>query len=207
MDRRAFMRNFFAAGLTVGAGGGVLLRGGNAPSTEVGLRPPGALPEGEFLKRCIRCFRCGDACPNRSIVALNDENGADFSRKPGRAERGTPIIFPRRQACMLCQGVAGDELLCAAACPSGALERVRKEPEDIIAKVRMGKAKLDHSLCYSWNGASCGVCVRACPLEGKALKAGLFERPSLDSNHCVGCGLCERACIRYPQAIAVTRTA
>jgi ferredoxin len=106
---------------------------------------------------------------------------------------------------MLCQGVAGDELLCTAACPSGALERVRKEPEEIVAKVHMGKARLDHSLCYSYNGASCGVCVRACPLEGKALKAGLFERPLLDSRHCIGCGLCERSCIRYPQAISVKR--
>jgi ferredoxin-type protein NapG len=206
MNRRSFLRNLLAVGASVGAGGGVLLRGGNAATGGAGLRPPGALPEDEFLQRCIRCFRCGDACPNRAIVALNDENGADFSRAPGRAERGTPMIFPRRQACMLCQGVYGDELLCTAACPSGALERVRKEPEEIIAKVNMGEARLDHSLCYSWNGASCGVCVRACPLEGKALRAGLFERPFLDPEQCIGCGLCERACIRYPQAITVART-
>jgi len=181
----------------------MLLGGANAAGSGVGLRPPGARPEGEFLRRCIRCFRCGDACPNRAIVALNDKNGADFSRRPAAAERGTPMIFPRRQACMLCQGVKGDELLCTAACPTGALERVRKDPADIIAKVQMGRARLDRSLCYSWNGASCGVCVRACPLEGRALKAGMFERPVLDPKQCVGCGLCERACIRYPQAISV----
>jgi len=104
---------------------------------------------------------------------------------------------------MLCQGVPGDELLCTAACPSGALQRVRKTPEDIQAKVRMGTARIDHNICYSWNGASCGVCARACPFEGRALRVGFFERPEIDPDFCVGCGLCERACIRYPQAALV----
>lgn len=206
MNRRAFLRNAVATGLTVGAGG-VLVSGpgrADAPS-QAGLRPPGALPEEDFLSRCIRCFRCGDACPNRAIVALNEVNGADFSRKPRSCERGTPVIFPRRQACMLCNGVDGDQLLCTEACPTGALVRVQKQVADIQDKVDMGKAHVDTNICYSFNGASCGVCVRACPFEGKALRAGLFERPVLDPSYCVGCGCCERACIRYPQAIAVAR--
>ncbi len=208
MNRRRFLRNAAATGLTVAAGGR-LLKGpeGAGLGPESGLRPPGALPEEEFLSRCIRCFRCGDACPNRAIVALNETNGADFSRSPKDAERGTPIIFPRKQACMLCQGVDGDTLRCTEACPTGALRFVRKTPEDILAKVDMGTAHVDLNLCYSYNGSSCGVCVRSCPLEGTALKAGLFERPLLDPKACVGCGCCERACIRYPQAITVTAKA
>jgi MauM/NapG family ferredoxin protein len=183
----------------------MLLRGGSAQAGghRAGLRPPGAVDEDEFLSRCIRCFRCGDACPNRAIVALNERTGRDFSRPPAPAEAGTPVIFPRRQACMLCQGVPGEELLCTAACPTGALQLVRKDVEDIRAKVDMGTARIDFNLCYSWNGSSCGVCARACPLEGTALKVGLFERPEIDPEACIGCGLCERACIRYPQAIAV----
>ncbi len=104
---------------------------------------------------------------------------------------------------MLCNGMPGDELLCGRACPSGALERIRKDPETIRASVRMGTAVIDKNLCYSYNGASCGACVRACPFEGEALRAGLWEKPILDVAVCVGCGLCERACIRYPQAIHV----
>jgi ferredoxin-type protein NapG len=192
-----------AAGAACG-GGAALMKGTAAAHSEaVGLRPPGALDEEEFLSRCIRCFRCGDACPNRAIVALSTRSGSDFSRTPGPAEEGTPVIFPRRQACMLCTGVPGDELLCTAACPSGALQLVKKTQADILAKVHMGTARIDHNICYSWNGASCGVCARACPLGGLALKAGLFERPEVDPDFCVGCGLCERACIRYPQAAVV----
>jgi len=207
MNRRAFLRNTAAVGATA-TGGAVLARlgarlGGSGAQPSAGLRPPGALPEDEFLSRCIRCGRCGDACPNRAIVALNEASGRDFSRAPGPAEAGTPVIFPRRQACMLCQGVPGDELLCTAACPSGALERVEKTFDDIQAKVRMGRATLDPNLCYSWNGASCGVCAHACPFEGLALELGSFERPTIDPDYCVGCGLCERACIRYPQALSI----
>lgn len=203
MDRRSFLQNLIAVGTACG-GAAALMQGPAAARTrETGLRPPGALDEEEFLARCIRCFRCGDACPNRAIVALSPRSGADFSVTPGPGEEGTPVIFPRRQACMLCQGVPGEELLCTAACPSGALQVVRKTEEDIRAKVRMGTARIDANLCYSWNGASCGVCARACPLPGIALKVGLFERPEIDPEACVGCGLCERACIRYPQAVVV----
>ena len=203
MNRRSFLHNVVA--FSAACGGGALLFGGRAAAgaASAGVRPPGAVDEEEFLARCIRCFRCGDACPNRAIVALTDLSGADFSREPRPGEDGTPVIFPRRQACMLCQGVPGDTLLCTSACPSGALQVVHKTPEDIQAKVRMGTARIDHNICYSWNGASCGVCARACPFEGKALRVGLFERPEIDPAFCVGCGLCERACIRYPQAALV----
>ena len=77
MNRRTFLHNVLAAGAACGAGAGILVGSGSAAGREVGLRPPGALDEDEFLARCIRCFRCGDACPNRAIVALNPATGRD----------------------------------------------------------------------------------------------------------------------------------
>ena len=199
------MKHFVGSALTVtGVAAGGRWMGGMAEAAAVPcLRPPGALPEKEFLAACIRCGRCADACPNRCIVAFTEESGAPLSMKPGRGQHGTPVIFPRQQACMLCNGVPGEDLLCTVACPSGALRPIAKDIGSIRDSVKMGTAEVDTFLCYSFNGASCGVCVRACPLETVALKAGMWGKPLVDEDACIGCGLCERACVRFPHAIRV----
>lgn len=201
VSRRAFLRGTATVVGAVGVGGVGFL--GTRPSAVACIRPPGALGEEDFLATCIRCGRCADACPNRCITAFTEESGRELSLVPAARQHGTPVIFPRRQACMLCADAPGDTLLCTAACPSGALRATRKDPESIRANVKMGTAEVDVNLCHSYNGASCGVCVRACPLEGVALRAGLWEKPIIDPDACVGCGLCERSCVRYPQAIRV----
>ena len=193
MNRRGFLENVLALAAACG-GGALLAKGADAGSKDrAGLRPPGRARRGRVPLALHPVLPLRGRVPQpRAIVALNDETGKDFSRPPGAAEAGTPVIFPRRQGCMLCQGVPGDTLLCTEACPSGALQLVMKTPEDIQAKVRMGTARIDENICYSWNGASCGVCARACPFEGKALKIGWFERPTIDPEFCVGVRLgCE----------------
>ena len=67
----------------------------------------------------------------------------------------------------------------------------------------MGTAVVMKDVCYSYAGRTCGVCYRACPLPGKAMKLGLYETPIVNPELCVGCGLCEQACVHMPQAIRV----
>lgn len=196
MNRREFVKQATAMGLTLG--GCAFLSGlGRRPGPETPppLRPPGALAEDAFTATCIRCLRCVDACPNHALVALPVGDGS-----PGG---GTPTLHPRAAACMLCQGERGEYLRCTEACPSGALRRVRKERSAIRENVRIGVAEIDPGLCYSYNNWSCGACFRACPLAGEAMTLTNWERPVIHAGACVGCGCCERACIRYPHAVRV----
>ena len=196
LDRRRFLKNAAATcGVVAGCAGAAGIFGSEAEASALPLRPPGALPEEAFLARCIRCLRCVQACPNSAILPLDDAFG--------RRRRQTPAIKARRQACMLCNRTAGKLLKCTEACPTGALRPIRRDPAVIRREVKMGVARIDRALCYSYNRWSCGACYRACPFPGEAMTLGLWERPEVHPEACVGCGLCERACIRYPQAIRV----
>lgn len=153
------------------------------------LRPPGALREDDFKKQCIGCFKCATACPNDCIEMAGFEYGFENVY--------TPIILPRSKGCTLC-------MRCTEVCPTGALKEIPRDMESVRANVKMGIAVVDQDLCYSYHGRTCGVCYRACPLPGKALSVGLYEQPTINIDECVGCGLCEQACIHMPQAIRVS---
>ena len=187
MRRRTFIQNLIGGAL---AGVVAPAAGARAVRTRVGmryLRPPGALSEEEFLARCINCGQCGESCPNRCIKFFGTENGV--------ASVDTPHITPREQACILC-------MKCGEACPTGAIKRIPREAEAILSGVKMGRARVDERLCLSFQGKTCGVCYRACPLQDVAIRVGMLEQPHVLAG-CVGCGLCERSCIQIPQAIRI----
>jgi len=152
------------------------------------LRPPGALDEEEFLDACARCFKCGNACPNGCIKF--------YGIGGGLTKMFTPYIRPRDRACTLC----GE---CGKVCPSGALKPILTDREGLVQTVKMGTARVNKAMCYSFHGRTCGACYRACPLAGTAMKIGLYETPLVQPDACVGCGLCEQACLHLPQAIRV----
>ncbi len=138
------------------------------------LRPPGSLPEDEFLARCIRCQRCVEACEPRAIRLVGGES----------AHAGTPVIVAEERACNLC-------LRCGPACPTGAIAILADRSD-----AAMGEAIVDEDLCVSHNGSGvCGACFTACPLKGRAIVQGIYNAPEVRPEHCVGCGLCEEACI------------
>ena len=157
-----------------------------APGSGRILRPPGAADETEFISRCIRCFQCGSVCPNTAIQYA----GLDM----GISSLFTPYIIAREQACILC-------MKCTEVCPSNALTKISEE--DITEKVDMGTAMIDKGLCYSWNNRCCGICYYSCPFPDEALKLDFMARPFINKQKCVGCGLCEKACVHLPHAIRV----
>ena len=192
MNRRSFLNRstilFFATGLLRPVA--VFAQSAWQKVTGRYLRPPGSLEEEEFLKTCINCGQCGEICPNDCIQY--------FSVSDGLAVADTPYITPRSKACILC-------MKCGDVCPTGAIQPIKRTFEEIVTKVDMGKARVDTNLCLSYQGKTCGVCYRACPLPDVALKTQLLEQPVV-LDMCVGCGLCERSCIQIPQAIKIIPT-
>jgi MauM/NapG family ferredoxin protein len=158
------------------------------PERSLRLRPPGALKGEGFYEACSRCFQCASACPNDCIRFYELEAG------PTKAL--TPFIKARRRGCTLCG-------LCSEACPTGALKPFDVSRKGWVEAVDMGKAHVNKSMCYSYHGRTCGACYRACPLAGEAMTIGLLETPHVHEEACVGCGLCEQACLHLPQAIRV----
>jgi len=184
MQRRLFIKSLAASAALLAAA--PLIQASNNPSFRF-LRPPGSKDEKDFSATCIRCGKCGEVCPNRCIKYLGTENGIE--------SLDTPYIIPREQACILC-------MKCGDVCPTGAIESLPRDGEVIMEKVDMGVARVDRTLCLSWQGKTCGVCYRACPLQDAAIRIGRLEQPHVLKD-CVGCGLCERSCIQIPQAIRI----
>ena len=187
MSEEMTRRQLLVQGAAAAVGFGTLLSlmrcGENAPASNIPpdlvrrglLRPPGAVAEHEFLSRCIRCQRCAEVCETDAILLA--------PRAAGRTAH-TPYIVAETSACDLC-------LACGKACPTGALTPLEK-----MADARMGTAVVDKRLCVSHNGTGvCGACFTICPLKGKAITQGAHNAPSVNDEPCVGCGLCEEACI------------
>jgi len=164
------------------------------------LRPPGALDEGDFLARCIRCGECMKVCPNNALHPAFGEAGLEGL--------WTPVLVPRIGYC------ESSCILCSQVCPTGAIwEITAKEKGWAVGTngnpkpISLGTAFLDRGRCLPWAMATpCIVCEEWCPTSPKAIYlqpaeaadvAGNLKQvkqPYIDPQHCVGCGACEYAC-------------
>jgi MauM/NapG family ferredoxin protein len=182
--------------LAVGAAG---LIGGLTVRTDAGrvaprdrlIRPPGALPEGMFLEKCLRCGLCMSVCMSKTIQPSLWEAGLNGVWTPRLDLR----LAPCEKHCNRC----------GKTCPTGAIRPLSLE-ERIHAKI--GTAVLLRERCLVWEQDKvCLVCDEICPydaiefreVEGK-------RRPFVTENRCNGCGYCEHKCpVQGESAIVVVR--
>ena len=186
------------------------------------IRPPGSVPEKEFLERCIRCAECMKVCPNDALHPAFFEAGIEGI--------WTPILIPRIGYC------EHSCVLCGQVCPTGAIQKITEEQKLGIGQkaISIGTAFYDLGRCLPWAMSTpCIVCEEFCPTSPKAIwveeavvpkrlpvydaaKDGVapampamstvaVQRPHVDPSLCIGCGACEKVCpVQDRPAVYVT---
>jgi polyferredoxin/ferredoxin len=128
------------------------------------IRPPGALTEEDFLKRCIKCGQCMRICPTNIIHPAYFQGGLEGF--------WTPILDFR-------VGTSGCQYNCIACghvCPTAAIRPItvdEKQGKNDFASavpIRLGTAFLDRGRCLPWAmDKPCIVCQENCPVSPKAI--------------------------------------
>jgi len=143
------------------------------------VRPPGALPEGEFLRTCIRCGECMKSCVTNTLQPCFWESGLSGLWTPKMDLRFAPC----EQNCNVCGKV----------CPTQAIRSVSLE-EKTHAKV--GTAILLKERCLVWSQDKlCLICDEICPYNAIVFRTiDGYRRPVVIASKCNGCGFCETRC-------------
>ena len=216
-SRRRFFTNV-AHNAGLGLMGGLVWAGyaDKAKSSPLTLRPPAALSEKDFLRTCIKCALCAEACLNRpSNIDKETGRPRPATLKIAKANTsvtiGTPYFVAADVPCYMC-----DDIPCVPACPTGALDiaSVTNDKGELdYREMDMGLAVVDQNSCIAYWGIQCDACYRACPLLDEAIKLEYgrndrtgkhaFLKPIVDMDVCTGCGLCEKACVTEKPAIFV----
>ena len=161
----------------------------------VPVRPPGSVPEQEFLEMCIRCGECFKACPNNVLQPLGFEQGLEGL--------WTPQVVADWAGCeSSCNG-------CGQVCPTGA---IRALPLEEKRHARMGLAIVNENTCLPFaDREACQLCVDECNAagyeaieftqvytkvddQGVPIEGTGYLAPVVLEDKCVGCGLCQTRC-------------
>lgn len=136
------------------------------------IRPPGSLPEAEFLKRCIKCGQCMRVCPTNVIHPAGLQAGLEGI--------WTPVLNFR----MGSSGCQRGCIACGNLCPTAAIrpislsERLGKNAFADQGPIRTGMAFVDRGRCLPWAmDRPCIVCQENCPVSPKAILTREEYRP------------------------------
>lgn len=157
------------------------------------IRPPGAIPEPDFVNVCIHCGMCMKVCPTNGLQPCVFEAGLNGI--------WTPRLIAKIGGCEKnCN-------MCGQVCPTSAIRNLPLE-EKTYAKI--GTAVIDRSRCIAWEqNKVCLICDEACPYNAitslsETVRNVTLLRPFVDERICTGCGLCEARCpIEGPAAIQI----
>jgi ferredoxin len=143
------------------------------------VRPPGALPEDEFLRTCIRCGECMKSCVTNTLQPCFWESGL--------SGLWTPQMDLRFAACeQNCN-------ICGKVCPTQA---IRSLPLDEKTHAKVGTAILLKERCLVWaQDKLCLICDEICPYNAIVFRTiDAYRRPVVIASKCNGCGFCEARC-------------
>ncbi len=178
-------RRHFVTGILAGVVAPSLLKGSGSDhiSQVQPVRPPGSIPEAEFLTRCIACGECMNACPNHALQPCGFIDGMMKLNTP----KLVPSVGYCEPSCTACTNV----------CPTVAIRPVAPDDKPFT---KIGTAIVNKDHCLAWRGEiRCMVCEKRCPYQAiteEIIECGetTLSGPSVNKDLCTGCGACEKYC-------------
>ncbi|HEX2958986.1 MAG TPA: 4Fe-4S binding protein, partial [Chitinispirillaceae bacterium] len=137
-------RRHVLSGLLLGITTPVVLRGTVVRSASVQpVRPPGSIPESDFLTRCIACGQCIKACPNHALGPSGIFDGLH--------RISTPRLMAQNGYCET--GCT----TCTHVCPTLAIRPVTTDDKSFV---KTGTAIVNRHHCLAWKGdIRCMICM------------------------------------------------